>query len=412
MYLYENVYWYEIKKELYTVFPKNIVDFLIISKIYVCLERLRFDIYIYMKKYIHKPIKSSKYTHPLILLGTLPERTNWSKNIDKMLTYMDYNKLIKIKSSRYMFHYLHYYYWKIHNFCSTYYHKRYKINNKNLWNMVEIEDIPKNKNITIIISNNNKYSLINGYVSFDDKPFEGKRRFIGLSKNTKSSTIECKEKIEIFDVSKIHTIYIKKSIYDNFITEINNLFYKFNLKYDVDPWLIKNNTLISMTYYDNNKRIIENFRFIKKINNTDFTKWLVINKYNNEEVINLYDYCYPKFYKIKDNTKCYSDDFIYVECTSLPEPFDCSAEIQFTYDIQFRNNTIMKENIPRFINSTLLGFLGRFFIIENNKISIVSFLNDKTSDFIKRLSKILINCNIKIIKNTSTHITIILHNII
>lgn len=405
MSLYTISYWNNVNKELNKIFPKNIVEFIIIPKIYICLERLRFDTYIYIKNEEKFGVNLSKYIHPLIFLGS---KSKQPKNIDKILLTMNYHDLINIKIAKSPICLLHYYYWKKKKFQSNYNYLRKGNNLKNMWNKEEIKEFNKNDKVTIVFPKEEKN--IEGYIIFDDIIFENKRKYIGLSK---INNINYDSKVEIFDIHNV-MIYKEKIISDDLIKNIHGSVYKFNYKMypRIYPWEIENGSLISITYFKNKIRDIEIFRFLEKININNFTEWIVINKFSEKKRITLTNYKFPQFYKIEENIKGSTEKFLYINCTSIPEGIYYGV-YTIKYSIKINNN---KSNIiiPKLINSTLLGYLGRDFIIENKNIYIISFFQSKNilyedyiKDFVKRLKNIFKNFEIKYECEKLYHIKII-----
>lgn len=405
MSLYTKTYWSNINKILNKVLLNDIVEFFIISKFYICLERFRFDTYSYLMTIIHKPLANTKYVHPLILLGVTLDKKKWSERMDKMLLTMSYEKLVKIGKSVSPFHLLHYYYWKTKGFPSTCYIERETVNTKSMWNLEEIKEYERGDMVTMVIqSEEKKPEVVKGYVSFDDIVFEGRRRYIGLTPVVPNGKLESKSQIEVFDTLSFphgnFTFYVEKNINDNFITKQNGVSYHFNLNNEILPWDIQNNQLVSMTYgiY---KRKIKHFRLIDRIDN-DFTKCVIRDGIGDEKKINLTDYKYPKFYEIKENIVSYSEDFVQVICTLLPIN---KNGYMVRYELIFENNNLVTEIIPKLIESTILGYLGEELIIENDNVSIISQQNKNS--FINKIQNVTGKARLNIVENKPDHITII-----
>jgi len=365
MALYTKIYWKQTASVISNIISDDVILQNILPLIYVNLERLRFNTFIFLMPLMYKPLHSSKYVHPLVLLGMSQKRETWFKNMDKMISEMNYEQLMNVQNSPSHFHFLHYYYWKNRGFPSNYKFERNNVNSKTLWNYEEVKEFKRWSKVIVTFPDEKSQSFINGYVSFDDKIFEGKRRYIGISKT--------KELIEVFDITKYpkdsFKIYVEKKVNDKITKKVDGLYYEVALSKPIKPWNIKEDSLISMTHGDSKERQVKHYCFLRKAG--DFTKWLVRNQQGEEEKLDLMHYDIPVFYKIKKSVSAQTSEFIkIVSCiyyTTL------NSNEQITYKIVAKRNDLIPDLVPLLIEGTMLGSLGREIIIHNDNIYLTSF---------------------------------------
>lgn len=406
MALYTKTYWKQTASAISSIISDDVILHNIFPLIYVNLERLRFNTFTFLMPLMHKPLSSSKYVHPLILLGMSHKRETWFKNMDKMISEMNYEQLINIQNSPSHFHFLHYYYWKNRGFPSNYKFERNNVNSRTLWNYEEVKEFKRWSKVVITFPEEKSQSFIDGYVSFDYKTFEGKRRYIGISKT--------KELVEVFDITKYpkgsFKIYIEKKVNDSSIsTKVDGLHYQTKLSDPIKPWEIKEDTLISMTHGDSKERHVDHYCFLKRAGN--FTKWIVRNQQGKEEKLDLLHFDTPVFYMIKKKALATSSTFIRVVSTIYFIYPSVDASVK--YKIIVKRNDLLPNLIPKLIEGTMLGGLGREMIIKNDNIYLTSFklFNDCIDDNLKRFVNTIQNyvpdANISVHDGKITELTLI-----
>lgn len=399
MTLYTKSYWKKVVETISELIPKDIVLSYLLPIIYINLERLRFETLSFLIPCKGRVFAPSYYMHSLDLLGHILVNGEWLSKLDKIISNTNYEHLIKIQNFPYPIHISYYFYWKSKGFPSNCNIKRTgsiskEVFNNNtsklLWGYEEKKNFHLYDNVIILLPGKEKgYLTVKGYISFDDKKFEGNRRYIGLS--------EEKNKVEVFDTHLYKNGEFKvfgKNIFDDkACVKVNNIncVYQGKECNKILPWNILPDDIFIITSGPINKRNIETYRFVKTLIKNNFLKIIVINKNCEEKIINLQLFEKPVLYKC--NTKIISSKsgrFIKVDyhCfqTNLKK-FDTYLK----YFIIFKNDKLIPLVIPKLITSTILGGLGSELIINDEKITIMipSFEHEfkMYTEFLRNVSK-------------------------
>lgn len=412
MALYTETYWKKTSNVIEFFIPSNIVSVCIIPKVYINLELFRSDVLKYLLRKAQKPIPHSKYVHPLVLLGTTSNRREWEKRMIILIQELDYNELSQIKNNcPSPIHLFHYFCWKKQRFSSSYHIPRKPLDKKVLWGYEKAKTINYYDMITMVFPREEKgREVVQGIVNFDDEPYEGKQRHIGLVNDDY-------KKIEVFHVSTLDNVqlYVKKEINDIFTKTIQGIPYYFNFSDPVEPWNILPNGFYYVTYKDKNgDRNFKTYKFLHQIDR-DFTRWYVISKYGDKKNFNLKNVLYPMIYKIRESIFInHYANFIEINCIVRPI-IKYGFEETILYTIVFNSDEDMKDNLPKLITTTILGNLGKSLVINDNIITITSFPFDKNieknkiiSSFVKKLKRITSSKKIEIF-NSQENVTLVLH---
>ena len=315
-----------------------------------------------ISKIINEGIKNTHLIHPLVLFG-FGNKKKWLFNVNMCISRLKLEKLNNIIKSESPLHLFHYYIWKKKNFETSYEMKRKETTeiDKLLWNYEETYEFKQNQYVIAILENDdNKYSYVKGYLSFDDKVFENDRTTVAITEVT-----DTKKSIEIFDINEI-TLYGKKEMPYYFTT--NNECYIFDRGLKIYPWDIKIGNLLSLTYLEDNQCKVKHFKVLENING--FTDWLIMNNDGKKENINLQNYNTPTLYTIYKDKKIL-DDYLIISCTNKRK-YKIKKSLHYSFEI--KDKQIIQKLIPFLKDMITLGGIGEQLHIDNNElINIISF---------------------------------------
>ena len=332
-----------------------------------------------IKKNIKEEIKPSNHVHPLILFG-IDNRENWLFTVNMNINMMNLKKLNRISNSPSPLHMFHYLCWKKNKFETSYVADRYEIKDikKLLWNYKEMYEFKRNQDVIAIIEDHKSPQYVKGYLSFDDKNFEDNRHAIGITECS-----DVKDSIEIFDINEI-SLYGKKEMPYYFETE-NNEYYIFNRNCIINPWDIKTDKLLSLTYLDEEVCKVKHFKVLKRVNG--YTKWIVRNNDGTVEHIDLEEYNTPIIYEIEEEEDKL-DDYIRISCnTGRKKKFNKVLH----YSFEVKDEKIYRNLIPVIKESITLGGIGNELYLDNHLTNITSFEITDINVMINNVKQILLN---------------------
>lgn len=333
-----------------------------------------------ISKSIKEGIKNTNLIHPLVLFG-FGNKKDWLFNVNMSSSRLNLEKLNNILKSESPLHLFHYYIWKKKNFETSYVIKRKETTevDKLLWNYEETYEFKQNQYVIAILENDdNKYSYVKGYLSFDDKVFENDRTAVAITEVT-----DTKKSIEIFDINEI-TLYGKKEMPYYFTT--NNEYYIFDRDLTIYPWDIKIGNLLSLTYIEDNHCKVKHFKVLENING--FTDWLIMNNDGKKENLNLNDYNTPILYTIYKDKKIL-DDYLIISCNNKRKDKIIKS---LHYSFEIKDKQIIQKLIPFLKDMITLGGIGEQLHIDNNElINIISFQITDVALMINNVKTTLLN---------------------
>ena len=96
------------------------------------------------------------------------------------------------------------------------------------------------------------------------------------------------------------------------------------------------------------------------------------NPDHKEEEVNIYDYVHPTFYKVDVQTlEDEENQFVKLSCTAVPGRNETA---QFIHQFEIEMDLPMEKLLmPKLVECTQLGWLGRDLICDHGKVSIFSF---------------------------------------
>ena len=310
---------------------------------------------------------------------------------------MNYKQLVEILNSNVPLCILHYYSWKKREFSFENNIKKIFISideikqrtSKVLWDYKETKNFKRLDNVIITYREEKGYIAVKGYISFDDKAFESKRRFIGLNYKTKNLTC-------LFDLKNQFDlrVFIPNKFSNKFSTKLHGDYYHYDLMTSSKPWRLKNGAIVIMTY-GVEKRQVKFFRFLSHIDN-NFTCLYIRNHNYEEEKMLLNDYENIRLYEVKPFVSNINTNLIRVKCTCIPLSVQKLDDI-IEYKIIFKDNNLVPHLIPKLIEGTILGNLGRELLINDDNITMFSFgfiynkkiQNENIKTMIKKIKRLL-----------------------
>lgn len=422
--LYNRNYWLSVIKLLKDRLYDDLVEEILIPQIYFSLEDYRFQVFQHIIRTINnRATRLGKNDFYKVLKMYVPSYVNdhptrnvprfknhkspikvvsrWYRFIDELIKTLDYEelKLVMTKSSHKPFplFVLEFFAWKKRSYIikrkakkknkvlAHYSLKKDITKVKETWGAEEVDltTVPSGSEVILTTKEDDEQVITEWSIALvnDHFPNETKREVILLGAINHNT--DCYKVLRIDDIPEGLRLFRKPRVQmdtENFSCQWEGLHLDFELKPSdrvlgdrIFPWLTKLQDLILMTYSIDEKRSFMVFRILQK--RSDF-KWIVRGADHKEMEVNIYDFTRPLFYVLNSSfLQSKEEDFVKIDCLAIP-PLMNESKLFHTFNIEFAKGceAISEILIPRLVECTQMGWLGRSLICDDSMINIISFI--------------------------------------